>query len=189
MHSGWLIPADFEWAFGLKMKLVIEVFVKGEHRCSHYSEHVHYPNRNGLVTGEALADYIDFSHIDSHAIVSKDGVCSLWQGVCYHSVASRHSSPDDTIYVELDLHEAQKCSRDSTVVTHPSRQPDFPLGLVNNRTIHGQEVIVQRASWVDQTDSISAFSVSLFHTGRRHVLADENCVVVYGHQEFAVGRF
>lgn len=184
MHNGWLIPPNNKWVFGLKMKLVIEVFVRGQHKRSHYSEHIHYPTRNGLVTGEALADYIDFSHIDSHAIVSKDGICSLWQGVRYHSVGSSHSSPDDTIYVELDLYEAQKCSGDSTVVTHPRSPPDFPVGVVNQRTIHGREVVVRRAPWVDHPDP-----TSLVTMGRKLVLVDENFVVVCGHDNFAVGYF
>lgn len=182
VHNAWLSPQIGKPESGVKMKLVVDVFASGQLLCSHYSENIFYSPPHipfGFVLPEESGPCAVL--LDSNAIVSKDGICSLWRKINYRDedyVSSNHIA-----YEELDLYEAQKCSGLSRLVSVPRGQPDFPTALEGQKTTHGQEVVVNIASWVDQTDCLLSDLVD-----RNRVHADEDFVVVYGNQGIAIGR-
>ena len=115
----------------------------------------------------------------TRAIVSADGLCSIWQTYVIPEDQYSHIMRD-VAYVTFDMYERrfdinrvipQGCTDGIPGI------PDYPGGL--GRITHGQEVIVRPTFWRKGAPNLACVSPDV-------VQGDDDCVVIFGKEGFAV---
>ena len=116
----------------------------------------------------------------TRAIVSPDGLCSIWQTYVLPEDQYSHVTRD-VAFVTFDMYE-RKFDINRVIPQHFRGRapgiPDYPGGV--GRIIHGQEVIAMPGGWRQLAPDLACASRDDVVQG------DDDFVVIFGKESFAV---